>query len=56
MKTVKEREYAVLVLERTIAQIKSGHVHWIALSVKFHDGHTRAVHTKGAPKRPKGLA
>jgi len=43
-------------LERTIEQIKAGKVKWVALSVKFNDGGSVAVHSKGAPKRPRGLS
>ncbi len=56
MKTLKERTAAIETLERQIANIKNGRVHWIALSVKYHSGETLAIHTKGAPKRPRGLA
>ena len=56
MKTIKEREAAVELLERQIKNIKNGHVNWLALSVKFHSGEIFTLHTRGAPKRPKGVS
>lgn len=56
MKTVKERAAAAKILEHIIDEIHAGKVNWIAISTKYHSGALIAVHTKGAPKRPKGMS
>ncbi len=43
-------------LKRTIIRIEAGEVEWAALSVKFKDGGSMAVHSKTAPKRPRGVS
>jgi len=56
MKTQKERDNAVELFEKAINDIKESRVNWFALSMKFHSGTTIALHSKNAPKRPKGLS
>ena len=52
----EQSEDYIKYLERTIEKIKSGEVEWAALSVKFKDGGSMAVHSKTAPKRPRGVS
>ncbi len=43
-------------LHRVIDKIANGEVVWAAISVRFKDGGTIAIHSKGAPKRPRGVS
>lgn len=43
-------------LEIAIEKIRSGEMYWCAISMKFMDGGTVALHTKDAPKRPRGMS
>ena len=43
-------------LEHTIEDIEAGEVEWAALSVKFKDGSSIAIHSKTAPLRPRGVS
>ncbi len=36
-------------------EITDDDVEWIAISVKYKDGITTALHSAGAPKRPQGI-
>lgn len=52
----KEKRQTVRYLESVIKVVKEGRVEWVAISHRTDKGTTLAMHTAGAPKRPKGLS
>ena len=54
--TFEEQQDYKHYLEKAMAALDDCRVEWIALSVKFTDGASIAVHSKDAPKRPKGVS
>ena len=51
----KQKEAAEKHLLKIIGAIHRGEVEWWAISVKFKT-YRIAIHSEGAPKRPRGLA
>lgn len=43
-------------LQTLIDKIEAGEVEWAAFTAKFSGGARVAVHSKDAPKRPRGVA
>ena len=50
-----QREKGAQQLTTFIEQILDGKVDWFAITVKY-PGVTLAIHTEGAPKRPRGIS
>lgn len=44
------------VLQDCIESIDKGQVMWVAISTRYISGSTLAVHSNGAPKRPRGMS
>ena len=45
----------IMYLETLIEKIGAGEVDWVAFSAKFSDGGRVAIHSREAPKRPRGV-
>lgn len=52
----KQKANAIEKLDKLKEAVADGRVAWMALSIKFKDGATLAIHSEGAPKRPRGLS
>ena len=53
--TELQQKTAVSELKRVIQDIERGRVKWWAVSVRFLNGATVAIHSEHAPNRPRGL-
>lgn len=53
--TEKQRAVSATYLERFAEEVRQGKVVWFAVTVKYPNS-SIAIHTKGAPKRPKGIS
>ena len=56
MMTKAQAEDYIGYLQLAIKDLKEGSVAWMAYSLKYNDGSSVAIHSKDAPKRPRGLS
>lgn len=54
--TQDEIEEAKQYLGKATKFVDDNKIEWFAISLKFNDGGRMTIHSKGAPKRPKGIS